>query len=142
LICRDDLNAIEELVEISQCIGYMLKEYSAVVEYDLRKYYPDLYISLREVRRKNMFTFFQNNLLKGKLEGLFRENLDVEILTKLSVSHIDSMIESEVIDLSEFLEPKFFHEYFVYHLRGIVNEKGLDVLTEHLQKLETGKLPS
>ena len=136
---NENLNAIEELTEIARCIGFMLKEYSAVTEYDLKKYYPDLYVRIRELRRERMFKFIQDNLIKGKQEGLYRENLNVEFLSKLSVSHIDSMFESEIITLTEFLEQRFFFEYFVYHLRGIVNEKGLQILEDQLQKLEAEK---
>jgi AcrR family transcriptional regulator len=136
---KENLNAIEELTEIARCISFMLKEYSAVTEYDLKKYYPDLYIRIRELRRESMFRFIQDNLIKGKREGLYRKDLDVEILTKLVVSHIDSMFESEVITLSEFLEQHVFFEYFVYHLRGIVNENGLRILEDQLQKLNIEK---
>jgi AcrR family transcriptional regulator len=137
--CKENLNAIEELTEIARCIGYMLKEYSAVTEYDLRKYYPDLYVRMREVRREQMYRFIQDNLIKGKKEGLYRENLNVDILSRLSVSYIDSMFESEVITLTEFLDQHFFFEYLVYHLRGIANEKGLQVLEIQLRNLEAGK---
>jgi AcrR family transcriptional regulator len=137
--CDDSLNAIEELAEIAQCINYMLKEYSAVTEYDLRKYYPDLYLKIREVRRDRIHKFIEDNLIKGKLQHLYREDLNVEIVAKLGLSHIDSMFESEIITITEFLEQKFFLEYFVYHLRGIVNDKGLKILEHQIQKLEVRK---
>jgi AcrR family transcriptional regulator len=136
--CREDLNAIEELAEIARCISYMLKEYSAVTEYDLRKYYPDLYIKLREVRREIILKFVQDNMIKGKKEGLYRQNLNVDILAKLSLSHIDGMFENEIITITEFLESRFFMEYLNYHLRGIVSEKGLQILEDQIQKLENG----
>jgi TetR/AcrR family transcriptional regulator, cholesterol catabolism regulator len=132
---REKLNAIEEIAKIAGCIGYMLKEYSAVTEYDLKKYYPELYVRVREVRREHIHRFIQDNLIKGKNEGLYRENLNVDVLSKLSVSNIDSMFESEIITISELLDQHFFFEYFVYHLRGIASKKGLQVLEEQLQKL-------
>jgi AcrR family transcriptional regulator len=134
--CKDNLNAIEEIAEIAGCISYMLKEYSAVTEYDLRKYYTDLYVKIREARRERIFKFIQDNLIKGKAEGLYRDELDVAILSKLSLAHIDSMFESEIITITEFLEQKFFLEYFIYHLRGIVNEKGLKILEDQVLKLQ------
>jgi len=134
--CKDNLNAIEELSEIALCVNYMLKEYSAVTEYDLKKYYPDLYLRLREVRRNRILKFILENLIKGKNEGLYRENLNVEILSKISLSYIDSMFENEIITITEFLDRKFFMEYFIYHLRGIVNNNGLKVLDDQIQKLE------
>jgi AcrR family transcriptional regulator len=137
--CKEGLNAIEELVEIARCINYMLKEYSAVAEYDLKKYYPDLYIRLREVRRERILRFILNNMIKGKNEGLYRESMNIDILSRLSLSHIDSMFDSQVITITEFLEQQFFLEYFEYHLRGIVNIKGLKILEDQLQKLEVSK---
>jgi hypothetical protein len=49
------------------------------------------------------------------------------------------MFESEIITIIEFLEQKFFLEYFIYHLRGIVNDKGLKILEDQIQKLEVRK---
>jgi AcrR family transcriptional regulator len=137
--CNENMNAIEEIADIAHCINYLLKEYSAVTEYDLRKYYPDLYIRLREIRRERIHKFIQDNLIKGRKEGLYRDNLNIEIISKLSLSHIDSMFESEIISITEFLEQKFFLEYFVYHLRGIVNDKGLKILEDQIRKLEVSK---
>lgn len=136
--CKESQNAIEELAEIARCISYMLNEYSAVTEYDLKKYYPDLYVRIRELRRERMLRFIQNNLSKGKNEGLYRENLNIDIISKLSVSHIDSLFESEVLTLTEFLDKRFIVEYFIYHLRGIANERGLHILEVQLQKLDFG----
>ena len=87
------------------------------------------------MRRERILKFIHDNLVKGKNEGLYRENLHVEILSKLGLSHIDSMFESEIITITEFLDPVFFLEYFNYHLRGIVNDKGLKILEDQIQKL-------
>jgi len=133
---REKLNAIEELAEIARCISFMLKEYSPVTEYDLRKYYPDLYFRAREIRRERIHKFILDNLIKGKKEGLYRENLNTDILAKFSLSNIDGMFESDIITISEFLDQQFFLEYFVYHLRGIVSEKGLAILDSTLRTYE------
>lgn len=134
--CAENLNAVEELVQIARCISFMLKDYSAVTEYDLKKYFPDLYTRVREVRRERIMRFVKNNLIKGKEEGIYREEIDIEILSKLSLSHIDNMFENEIIPTNEFLDQRFFFEYFIYHLRGIVNDKGLKILEDQeIQKL-------
>jgi len=136
--CADVCNAIEQLFEIGRCISYMLKDYSPVSEYDLRKYYPDLYIKVRDLRRNHIMQFIQSNLIKGKEEGIYREDLNVDIISRLSVANIDSMIDSEVISVTEFIEPRFYHEYFVYHIRGISNDKGLEVLERVLRTYAIG----
>jgi AcrR family transcriptional regulator len=134
--CSDDKNAIEQLLEIARCISTMLKDYSAATEYDLKKYYPDLYIKVRDLRRNHVFRFIFDNLKKGIEEGLYREEIKLDTISRLNVALIDNMVDSEVVSIPEFMDPQFFNEFFVYHIRGIVNVKGLDFFESHLMQLE------
>jgi AcrR family transcriptional regulator len=129
----DSLNAVEEIAAIARCVNFMLKEYNPATEYDLRKYYPPLYLLVREKRREWIHRFIYRNLLKGKQEGWYREDLNEEIITKISVLQLDGMFESEVMSIREVLDPRFFSEFFVYHLRGIVNERGMSILNVTLK---------
>ena len=128
LSCADDRNAIEQLLAIGQCIMKMLKNYSAATEYDLKKYHPDLYRRVHDLRKNNILKIILGNLIKGKGEGIYRADLNVETIAKLTVAIIDSMVDSEVITIDEFMDTRFFYEFFSYHIRGIVNEKGLQIL--------------
>jgi AcrR family transcriptional regulator len=136
ITCTDNKNAIEQLLEIARCISIMLKDYSPSTEYDLKKYYPDLYIKVRNLRRNHIYKFILENLNKGKEEGLYRHEIDVDIISKLNVSVIDNLIDSEVITIHEFLDQRFFGEFFVYHIRGIASVNGLDFLDKQLHQLE------
>jgi AcrR family transcriptional regulator len=126
------INAIEELLEITQCINSMLTNHSQVTDYDLKKYYPDLFVKMRDIRRNHIYKVIVENLKKGKEEGIYRENINIEIVTKLNVSLIESLWENEILTVSEFLDPKFFYEFIIYHIRGISNEKGLKLLEKHM----------
>jgi AcrR family transcriptional regulator len=136
ITCNDDKNAIEQLLQIARCITIMLKEYSPATEYDLKKYYPDLYLKVRDLRRNHIYRFISENLVKGKEEGLYRNEINVKTIAQLNVSLIDNMVDSEVVTISDFMEPHFFNEYFNYHIRGIASEKGLDFFESHLAMLE------
>jgi hypothetical protein len=46
------------------------------------------------------------------------------------------LVDSEVISLPEFMESQFFNEFFAYHIRGIVNAKGLKFFETHMPELE------
>jgi AcrR family transcriptional regulator len=136
ITCNDNKNAIEQLLEIARCINTMLKDYSAASEYDLKKYYPDLYIKVRELRRNHIFGFIFDNLKKGIEEGLYRAEIKLDTISRLNVSLIDNMVDSEVISISEFMDPQFFNEFFTYHIRGIVNARGLTFFEAHMMELE------
>lgn len=136
-ICRDDLNAIEELFAINQCTNVMLKDYNPATEYDLKKYYPDIYVKARETRRNTIYKVIYDNLKKGKAEGIYRMEVNEEVLAKLYVSRIDCLSENEIFSISEYLNPKFHLEVITYHIRGISNEKGLSILGEQLTRLNS-----
>jgi hypothetical protein len=73
------------------------------------------------------------NIVQGKKEGLYREDLDEDIIGKIQVSRIENMIDNEVFSIEEFTSPKFFQEIFVYHIRGIANARGIEFLENKLK---------
>ena len=131
-----DLNAIEEIFEVHKLVQQMLKDYNPSTEYDLRKYYPDLFAQVVKVRRERIYTNTLANLKKGKEEGLYRKELNDELIAKLQLSRIESAFDDKIFTQEELVSPKLFLEMFVYHIRGIANDKGLTVLEKKLKELE------
>ena len=121
-----NLNALEELLEVYGLIRNMFREYNPSMEYDIRKYYPDLYNRIRETRRKRMFETVYRNLVKGKSEGLYRKELTSRIIAKLHVLRVESMFENDLFTVEEITSFSVFHEIFFYHVHGIVSRKGVD----------------
>lgn len=129
-------NAIEQLFDVHKWVVSRMKEYSPVSDYDLKKYYPDIYRKLERVRKDRMFEFVVRNMQKGKEEGLYRDDLDVDIISKIHVSRIQNTFDSELLTNEEKTSLKVFYEFFVYHIRGIASEKGIRLLEEKLKNKE------
>ena len=130
------LNAVEEVLEISIHIIKTIKEYNPSTEYDLKKYYPELYKKLNEIRKGKMYDSVIKNIIKGKNEGLYRDDLDEEIIAKMQTSRFLNISTDQVINHEEILKPRFIYEMFIYHIRGIANNKGIEVLEKTLQKID------
>ena len=139
-ILKKPLNAIDQLFEVIKFVNNILKEYSSTTEYDLKKYYPALYKKIREVKLNNMYNTICYNIKKGKEEGLYRKDLNEEIIAKLHLSRIERIPDNSIFTIDEYISPKFFYEIFIYHIRGIANEKGLNILEKSLKKLEINDL--
>lgn len=134
---KKNLNAIEELFEVNKYFTQLLNNYNPSMEYDLKKYYSEQYKNISEIRRKRMYESIVQNIKKGIKEGLFRKELDVEIITKLHIFRIENMYENEIFTTEELTSAKVFNEIFIYHLRGISNENGIKFLEEKLNKLSS-----
>jgi AcrR family transcriptional regulator len=132
-IFSKELNAIEELLMVSKMVNHKLKEVNPSTEYDLKKYYPNHFEKLVKARRERMYKNVVANIVKGKTEGLYRNDLNDDVIGKMQVSLIEGMLENEVFTIEEFTSPKFFQEIFIYHIRGIANQKGIDFLENKLK---------
>jgi TetR/AcrR family transcriptional regulator, cholesterol catabolism regulator len=130
------LNAIEELLEVYKMINAMLREYNPSMEYDIRKYYPNLFIKIREVRRKRMFESVHNNLNQGKKEGLYRKELDSRLIAKLHVFRTENLFDTDMFTQEELTSIKMFHEIFIYHLQGILSHEGRAFFESNFDKLK------
>jgi len=135
-MCCPGLNAIEEIFEVHKLVQQMLKDYNPSTEYDLRKYYPELHAQIIKVRRARIYDNTLANLAKGKAEGLYRTELNDELIAKLQLSRVESAFDDKIFTQDELLSAKLFLEMFIYHIRGIANEKGLTVLEQKLREIE------
>jgi hypothetical protein len=131
-----NLNAVEEVLEISIHIMKTIKEYNPSTEYDLKKYYPELYKKLNEIRKEKMYEAIIKNIINGKNEGLYRDDLDEEIIAKMHTSRFLNLTKDQVINHEEMLKPRFIYEMFIYHIRGMANKKGIETLDKTLDKID------
>jgi len=123
-----DLNAIEELFEVNRLIIMMLKRVNPSMEYDLMKYFPELYNKISEKRKQRMFDSMIENIKKGKKEGLYRTDLNGEIISKLYVTRFENAFHDDTQTININTSEEFISEVFIYHIRGIANKKGIQFL--------------
>ncbi len=135
-VVERNLNAIEEILEFNRLGTEMMKNQSASAEYDLKKYYPDLLEKVKKVRREKMYIMVLDNLKKGKAQGIFRKDMNEEIIAKLHVSRIMAMGDNICFTHDELLSTEVFREIYIYHIHGIANARGLDILDKRLKKME------
>jgi len=133
-------NAISELFEVNRFMVEMMKRNSASFEYDLRKYFPETYQKILQSRRKGMYDSVLANLKRGKAEGLYRSELNEEILTRLQISRLENMYGDPMFSISDFSTENIFKELFIYHIRGIANEQGIKYLEENIQKFDYSEI--
>jgi TetR/AcrR family transcriptional regulator, cholesterol catabolism regulator len=127
VISRRKLNAIERLLEISDMLIRFMRDFNPSVNFDLQKYYTDIWSTLIEYKREHVFNNVKDNLSQGMSEGLYRMDLNPDIIARLYVMRIVSAMET---DFAPFLANSFlpvFRELITYHIRGISTQKGLDL---------------
>ncbi|MDD3637281.1 MAG: TetR/AcrR family transcriptional regulator [Bacteroidales bacterium] len=125
------LNAIEELFEVYHFVNNMVKAYNPVLEFDLQRYFPAIFKKVRERHRTDTCNLMLSNLKKGKAEGLYRKEMDEEIIAKLNLMRIEYMMQSDLITQADVHSSSFTLEIFKYHIYGIISKAGWNYLKEN-----------
>jgi hypothetical protein len=129
------VNAIEELFYYYSVQVKMIRDHKPSFIYDLKKYYPDLYEKFQKNKKQRIHDSVQNNLIKGKKEGLFRNDLNEDVIARLNLMRIEGIMNSGTFSLEEMVSPDLFSEIFRYHVYGIVSDKGRYIFEQELNKL-------
>jgi AcrR family transcriptional regulator len=124
---NDGSNAIDQLLVAFEWIAGGTREYSLVSDYTLKKYYPDLHSRITRSRQEHFIKFIKRNLIQGQEEGLFRNDLDVNIISKIHAPRIQNAFDPDPSLNNERLSPEALYEFFKYHIRGIASAEGIAV---------------
>lgn len=129
-------NAIEELFEISIFMNKLMRDQNPATDHDLKKYYPQHFQKTVKARREGIYNYILLNLKKGINEGLYRKELDREVIAKLYLWRAENIDLNDMFTVEEFTSIKLFVELLTYHVRGIATEKGIVVLDKKIKELE------
>ena len=136
-LVTDSENAIDELILISNYVSGQLNEVHPSIHYDLQKYYPEAWEVFYEHKNGYVLECVMLNLKRGIEEGLYRENINAEILSRLYVAKIDMVFDPAVFPTRQFRFSEVHREMVRYHIRGIASDKGIEYLQERIKKDHT-----
>ncbi len=123
-IVHKNLNAIDELMEISKFVVNELKEIHPSIFYDLEKYYPEAMVTMNELRHEFVSEVMASNLRRGMKEGLYRADLDVDIMTALWVTRLNILFEPNTFPVQQYRPLEVHEQMVLHHIYGIVSDKG------------------
>lgn len=139
--CCGEMNAIEKFFLYREHGLKMLKLYNNNIDFDLKRMYPGINKKLQEFKKKKIYEQNYKMLTQGMTEGLFRDNMDIDIVTRLQVGRILFTLNtsSGIFKEEEIHSEKFFDAIMDYHLHAICTEKGLEYYKQKLNNVQNEK---
>lgn len=132
-ICELQKNPIEEIFDIKQFVMDHLKNEKSSPQYQLQKYYPKIFATLKSKQFDVMQGCVIQNLNRGLKLGLYRENLNIDFISRIYFNGMVTLKDQELFPLKKFSMNALMEYYLEYHLRGVCTPKGLETLTELLK---------
>jgi len=127
-------NAIDELMIISEMLAKKLQRMNPSIHYDLEKYYPDAWRVFVEHKEGFVLECVKSNLERGVGEGIYRDNLNAEIISQLYIQKIDCIFDPAIFPVGKFTFYQVYIELMRYHIRGVANRQGDEYLTDMISK--------
>jgi hypothetical protein len=87
-------------------------------------------------RREGIKSYILMNLKKGKSEGLYREDMNEEIISRLYLSRIEGIHLNDLFSVNEYTSGRIHRELLTYHVRGIATDEGIKVFEKKIKELE------
>lgn len=129
-------NALEELFKVAQHAMREISRFSSPnTIFDLQKYYPETWKTFEDFQSNNIYKHVKDNLERGITEGVYRDDLDADIIAKLYVSKTLCVVDEVTFPTAEYDKVRLFKQFFYYHIRGIATQKGLKLLEKYLAEL-------
>lgn len=133
--CMEDVlsskgNAIDELMKMTKMVGSQMKEMHPSVIFDLKKYHLEAYKCLANHRDDFIYVSIKRNIENGMRSGLYRSNINPEILTRLYLSMVNVIMDPESSILEGHSKSEIYIEMIRYHIRGIASAKGREYLKQ------------
>ena len=129
-IVTKSVDAIDEMVNISQHVITFLGDMTPSLVFDLKKYHPELWDKIE----KQHFQFIENtihqNLLRGQKEGLYRSNFDPKIVSKLYVVKSNCVVDADNFPIATYNRVTLFKQLVSYHIHGIVSPTGFQLFQQ------------
>ena len=131
-------NAIDKMFAINTMISEKLQSIQPAVIFDMQKYYPEAWAIMEEHKSVFIHNQIKENLEEGIKQGLYRNNMNPELVTRIYVTLINSIFDSPLYSLSNHSFKETHTEVARYHLRGITNKKGVEYMQQMFNNTNSG----
>ena len=131
-ICKTSNNPIEQLYDVKLFIMHQLKNEKSSPQFQLKKYYPQIYDTLRDKQFEKMHNSTKESLQKGIDTQLFRKNINIDFISRIYFNNMTGIKDVTLFPTEEYTMNYLMEAYLEYHLRAIVTDKGLQILNKYI----------
>ncbi len=133
-------NPVEECILILGWLEKTMSQICPAMIYDVKKYYPETWDLFTEFKYKTIRKHIIDNLNKGIEQGLYRSDMNPEIIARLRLEEIEMGFNNEIFPASEFDARLVQMELLSQYFHGITTIKGRKLINKYLNVTEDESL--
>jgi AcrR family transcriptional regulator len=121
----DEMNAIEILVQVSLKVFDEMSRFNPKLKFELKKYYEPIYQQFLVRKQNHIFNQISKNIEKGITEGLYRTDVNIDLVAGLYVRNLVMMHNNDFCFAENITFDQVFEVMFENHIRAISTPEGI-----------------
>lgn len=124
-------NAVHEIFIALDMVRKILTHMNPSLIFDLEKYHPKAFKKFNDHKNKFLYDVIKNNLERGKTEGLYREEVKTEILSRFRLASMFLIFNPELFPLNKHSLGEIIAEVTDNFLYGLATLKGQKLIQKY-----------
>ena len=104
--------------------------------FEVQKYYPRAWAKFDDFKNGFIFNTVRTNLEAGIQKGLYRPEINIEIITKLRIATIEAMVNPLIFPPDKYAPSEVHVSAFELFMHGLVTMKGKELIEKYLKETE------
>jgi len=121
----DEMNAIEILLQVSLKVFEEMGHFNPKLKFELKKYYEPIFQQFMIRKQNHIFGQISKNIEKGIAEGLYRSDVNIELVAGLYVRNLVMMHNNDFCIVENITFEEVFQVMFENHIRAISTPEGI-----------------
>jgi TetR/AcrR family transcriptional regulator, cholesterol catabolism regulator len=132
---RDDAeNAVHEVFLAMEDLDELLRYTNPLMLYDLEKYHPKAYRRIKEFKYHFLHTAIMENLRRGIEEGLYRGDINRDIVAKSRIEASFLVFNPDLFPHSKYSMSEVNFQLAILFLYGVASDKGKQLIEKYTKE--------
>jgi hypothetical protein len=125
VINPQEMNAIEILFKVSIMVAEETAKLDSKARFELKKYYEPIFNEFLSRKQVDIYSHISKNLHKGISEGLYRADLNIDLVAGIYVRNLIDLNDKEYCFVANISHNEVFETLFEGHIRAISTPEGI-----------------
>ena len=126
-------DAIHEIFLATEQMSALFHHMNPSILFDLHKYYPQGFDIFKSYKNSYLYEVIRNNIQRGIKEELYREDINIDIMTRFRLESIVLPFHPEFHQTVKYSLAVIAEELSKHFLFGIVSQKGYKLTLKYFQ---------
>lgn len=129
-------NAVEEIFKAMDMVEVMFRNMNPSILYDLQKYHPKAFARFLKHKNDYLYSVVRSNLERGINEEFYRDDINVELLSRFRVESMMMFFNPEFFGRQKFNFAEVQQKIMEHFLFGVASLKGHKLILKYQQERE------